>query len=142
MQDVSRLVLLATLLVACASSAPMQAVREVDQQRFRAMTANDVDSLATLLSEDLVYVHSDGMVESKGEFLQRLRSGALRYHSIEPMEVSVRSYGRAAVVTGRARIDVTNAAARRSLDMRYTAVYRSKGHRWQLVSWQSTRIAP
>ena len=141
MNGVRRFFVLAALLAACVSSTPIQSVRDADQRRFRAMTANDLDTLAALLSADLVYVHSDATSESKEEFLQRLRSGSLRYHSIEPMDIIVRSYGRAAVVTGRAKIDVTNAAVRRMLDMRYTAVDRANGGRWQLVSWQSTRIA-
>jgi ketosteroid isomerase-like protein/catechol 2,3-dioxygenase-like lactoylglutathione lyase family enzyme len=116
-------------------------VREVDRTRFRAMVENDIEHLDTLLADDLVYVHTTGDVESKPEFLQRLRSGSLRYRSIEPKDVRVRTYGNTAVVTGRSHVAVTNRGADRELDMLYTAVYTANGGRWQLASWQSTTLA-
>jgi ketosteroid isomerase-like protein len=116
-------------------------VREVDRTRFRAMVENDLEQLATLLADDLVYVHSTGDIESKPEFLQRLRSGSLRYRSIESKDVRVRTYGNTAVVTGRSHVAVTNRGADRELDMLYTAVYTANGGRWQLASWQSTALA-
>ena len=115
-------------------------MREIDQSRFRAMIANDLETLAAVLADDLVYIHSDGDVDSKEEFLQRLRSGSLRYRSIEPRDVLVRTFGHTAVVTGRSRMAVTNAGADREFEILYTAVYVVRGNSWQLVSWQSTRI--
>jgi hypothetical protein len=49
---------------------PADRVREIDQSRFRAMVANNLETLATVLADDLVYIHSDGEVDSKEEFLQ------------------------------------------------------------------------
>jgi ketosteroid isomerase-like protein len=131
---------LLTQIVACETTRV--SVRDVERMRFHAMVQNDLKSLAPLLSEDLVYVHTDGAVESKAEFLQRLRSGALRYRSIEPTDVRVRTFGSTAIVTGRSQMAVTIAGADREFAIRYTAVYVVRGDRWQLVSWQSTRIQP
>jgi len=119
---------------------PAHRVREIDQRRFRAMVANDLETLAAVLADDLVYIHSDGEVDSKEEFLQRLRGGSLRYRSIEPTEVRVRTDGNTAVVTGRAKMAVTTGGCDREFEIRYTAVYRARSDHWQLVSWQSTRI--
>lgn len=133
---------LLTQIAACETGRPAarEDVRDVNGTRFRAMVQNDLEHLAALLAEDLVYVHTDGAVESKAEFLQRLRSGALRYRSIEPTDVRVRTFGKTAVVTGRSQMAVTIAGADRELAIRYTAVYVVRGDRWLLVSWQSTRI--
>ena len=119
---------------------PADRVREIDQSRFRAMVADDLKTLAAVLADDLVYIHSDGDVDSKEEFLQRLRSGSLRYRSIEPTDVRLRTYGNTAVVTGRAKMAVTRGGSDRDFEIRYTAVYRARSNHWQLVSWQSTRI--
>jgi len=115
-------------------------VGEVNQTRFRLMVQNDLDALAPLLAEDLVYVHTTGKMDTKQQFLDSLRSGALRYRSIEPSETLVRTTGDTATVTGRAKMGVTVGGAVLDFEMRYTAVYRSTRGRWQLVSWQSTRI--
>jgi len=133
---------LLTQLAACETGRPTARgdLREIDRTRFRAMVENDLEHLAALLSEDLVYVHTDGIVESKPEFLARLRSGSLRYRSIEPTDVRVRTFGNAAIVTGRSQMAVTNGGVDREFAIRYTAVYAVRVNRWQLVSWQSTRI--
>ncbi|MDQ6801876.1 MAG: VOC family protein [Acidobacteriota bacterium] len=102
------------------------------------MVENDLEKLASLLADDLVYVHTSGEVESKPQFLQRLRSGALRYRSIAPKDVRVRTYGNTAIVTGRSEMAVTNAGSDREFEILYTAVYAASGDRWQLASWQST----
>ena len=131
------------LLGACRTANvrdPADRVREVDQSRFRAMVANDLETLAAVLADNLVYIHSDGKVDSKEEFLQLLRGGSLRYRSIEPTEVRVRTDGNMAVVTGRAKMAVTTGGSDRDFEIRYTAVYRARSDHWQLVSWQSTRI--
>jgi ketosteroid isomerase-like protein len=144
---IMRRLLFASVVIAlagCATSTPAQdpqtGVREGEQARFRAMVANDLDKLAPLLADDLVYVHTDGVVESKTEFLQSLRTGTRRYVSIEPNDVRVRTYGNTAVATGQFRAKVISNGADREFDARYTAIYRASGKGWQLVSWQSTRM--
>jgi len=115
-------------------------VRDVEAMRFQAMVQNDLKSLDPLLAENLVYMHTDGTVESKSEFLERLRSGSLRYRSIAPTDVRVRTFGNTAVITGRSQMAVTNAGADHEFEILYTAVYEAAADRWQLVSWQSTRL--
>jgi ketosteroid isomerase-like protein len=117
-------------------------VGEVDRARFGAMVGNDLEKLTALLADDLVYIHTSGEIESKPQFLQRLRSGSLRYRSIEPTNVRVRTYGNTAVVTGRSHMAVTTGGSDREFEILYTAVYTANGGRWQLASWQSTRIQP
>jgi ketosteroid isomerase-like protein len=104
------------------------------------MTENNLSALAPLLAEDLVYVHSTGARESKQQFLERLRSGSLRYHSIEPSETLVQESGDDARITGRAKVRVTMNGADRNLEISYVSLYRRTSGRWQLTSWQSSRI--
>jgi uncharacterized protein (TIGR02246 family) len=129
---------LITQLAACETTRVN--VRDVDAMRVRTLVQNDLKQLATLLADDLVYVHADGVVESKSEFLERLRSGSLRYRAIEPADVRVRMYGNTAIVTGRSQMAVTNAGVDREFAVRFTAVYAARDGRWQLASWQTTRI--
>lgn len=134
-----RVTVLLLILFGCAT-AKTSDVRATHDARFKAMIAGDVAALSPLLADDLVYVHSAAELETKQQFLERLRSGAMRYRSIEPTETVVRTYGTVAVVNGRAKMKVTNNGADRDVDLRYTAVYRFGDDAWQLVSWQSTRV--
>ena len=136
-----RVVIALLLLAGCATTTPAPDVREAHSLRFLTMLRGDVDALAPMLADDLVYIHTTTDLETKSQFLEQIRSGATRYQSIEPSETVVRTFGSMAIVTGRARVKVTFKGADRDVDMRYTAVYRlSPANKWQLVSWQSTRV--
>jgi len=51
-----------------------------------------------ILSKELVYTHSTGLVEDKGQYLQALTSGKQRYDSIEYDAPAIQTYGSTAVV--------------------------------------------
>jgi len=128
------------VIAALVFAAVTSSVLDFEAARFRAMTSNDLPRLAGMLGDDLVYVHTSGHVDSKSSFLETLRSGELRYRSIEPRDVRVRSFGDAAVITGSAKVLVTAGGADRHLDIRYTSVYVQRAGQWRLVSWQSTLV--
>ncbi len=51
---------------------------EFEQQRQRALTQPDLILLEKLLAEDLIHIHSTGMVHNKPQFLRHVeRMGAL-----------------------------------------------------------------
>jgi ketosteroid isomerase-like protein len=135
-----RRALIALLLVAGCATTPTSDVRDTHNRRFAAMLQNDVEALKPMLADDLLYIHSAAELETREQFLERLRSGSLRYLAIDPSETMVRTYGTVALVTGRAKVRVTSGGADRDIDLRYTSVYRLTGNEWQLVSWQSTRV--
>ncbi len=132
--------LLAVGQAAPADTAAEQAVRAADAKRIQATVANDLQALDKLLGDDLTYTHSSGVMEGKTQILDKLRSGATRYHTIAPSDVQVRVYADAAVMTGRAAINVTVDGRTSDLQLRFTSVYARRGGGWQFVAWQSTRI--
>jgi hypothetical protein len=119
------------------------AVKAVELQRFEFMVKGDTTLLERLLAEDLTYVHSTGVVDTKASFLQSLSSGKLRYLALTPSEVAVRLVGTAAaVVTGRADVKVVANGKEISFPARFTSVYAKHHGRWLLAAWQSTTVAP
>ncbi|HEY6088717.1 MAG TPA: nuclear transport factor 2 family protein [Gemmatimonadaceae bacterium] len=114
-------------------------VRAAQQQRFDAMVKQDVAVLDFLLDEDLSYVHTDGGMQSKNEFIEMIRSRRLIYESIEPSEVHVRVYSGAAIATGVSQMRVRSAAGVSSFRIRFTETYAHKAGRWLLAAWQATR---
>jgi ketosteroid isomerase-like protein len=139
-----RCVLFLALLAACATSKPAEEIdrlRDIHRQRFEAMVRQDFMALDRLIAEDVVYVHSDALVETKQEFIKKIHGGEMRYRSIDAPDPVIRIYGDAGVVTGQGKFAVTRGGADRDIELRYTAVYRRMGRVWQLVSWQSTRLS-
>jgi ketosteroid isomerase-like protein len=130
------------LLSACAhlNSAPSESVEQVERRRFAAMVAQDVAALEPMLAEDLRYIHSNGQLESKPQFLETIRSGRLRYREVAIQELDVRSYKDVAVITGLLAVDAQAGDQPVTLKLRFTDVYVSRDGRWQLVAWQSARL--
>jgi ketosteroid isomerase-like protein len=138
--------LLPVFIVGCAratlsnSDGAASEVRLAEEQRFAAMTKQDMTALDTLLDEDLTYVHSTGELQSKAAFIALLKSRKLVYESIAPSEVQVRAYDGIAVATGRSQMQVRAASGEMSFGIRFTEVYIRRGGRWLLTAWESVRL--
>jgi ketosteroid isomerase-like protein len=116
-------------------------VRTAEQQRFEAMMKQDVAALDTLLDEDLSYVHTDGDMQSKAEFIGLIRSRRLVYESIAPSDVHVRVYEGLAIATGQSQMRVRSATGVSSFEIRFTEAYVRREERWLLTAWQATKIS-
>ena len=135
-----RSLLLSILLAGCVT-VKVSTVEETHAERFRLMTANELVPLSEMLAPDLIYVHSDAVVEDKRQFLESMRNGRMRYRYIEPVETKVRMDGPVAIVTGLAKVGVTlHGNDNRDVSLLYTAVYTNVAGRWLLTTWQSTRV--
>ena len=119
-----------------------QEIKQLESRRFRAMIDGDTGALAGILADELIYTHSSGRTDTKAQFIASLQSGELKYETINTDDVKVRIYGAAAVVTGQASIKLKSKGQELDLQLRYTDVFVKHGRAWQMVAWQSTRIAP
>lgn len=146
-----RRTLVLALLLLSALTAPAQrvsvadglrlAVLRADEVRVHAMLGSDVGALGDLLTEDCLYVHSNGATQTKAEFLESLRSGAMTYRRIQYEAVPlVRLYGsETAVLTGTTRLEVRRAdGSVVQPRVLVTAVYVASSGAWRLASYQST----
>lgn len=124
------------------ASSLSEVITSLEARRFKAMTEGDLAALDRMLGDDLTYTHATGWTQSKSELLESLRSGKLRYLSIEPANEKIRSYGTTAVGTGRAVFKVRADGKETDLQLRFIDVYARRHGRWQLVAWQSTRLNP
>jgi ketosteroid isomerase-like protein len=124
-----------------AQSTDEQAVITAEKTRFEIQVAKNYDALEKLLSDDLVYVHSNGVVDSKESFLKSLRDGKSTYTFVEVIEQKVRVYGKTAIINGVANVKVANQEGKvNDMKLRYTDAYAKRGKQWQLVTWQSLRL--
>ena len=107
----------------------------------RALKEQNYIALEGLYADDYMLVRPDGSVLDKQEVLQDLRSGGLRFHSIELGQTEVRMYGATAVLTAESRaISSRNGMESRS-HFRLIAVYVQQGQSIKLVHFQSTSLA-
>jgi ketosteroid isomerase-like protein len=117
---------------------------EIDQleQTWRnAVITRDVSAMDSLLAEDYIAITANGTLQSKEQTLTNLRSGTLKFASIEFSDRKVRFYGQTALVTSRADVNGSTGDGDISGSYRYTRVYvRDAKGGWKIVSFEASRI--
>jgi hypothetical protein len=120
----------------------IEAIRGLEQERFRAMVDGDGQSLDTLLAENVSYVHTNGKRETKRQFIDGITGGRRRYRQIEVQSQDVLPVGReTCVVTGRALIEMEANSGALLFPIAYTAIHTHEDGHWRLIAWQATRCA-
>jgi ketosteroid isomerase-like protein len=116
-------------------------VLQADEARAKALVENDVAALERLLGDDLTYVHSNGMLDSKESYIGALRSGRTRYLTMDMSDVTARAFGDVGLINAKfdARVKVGDNEVHPVA--RVLIVYAKRDGRWQLVAWESTSIA-
>jgi ketosteroid isomerase-like protein len=112
-------------------SAVEDEICALSEEKFRWQTEGRFDLLADLYDDDLVFVHLDGSITTKQEWLSELTSGSFVYDRIDLKEASARGYGDAAVLVGKATFTVNGDTVYKLV---YTEVYARKDDRWKLVN--------
>jgi hypothetical protein len=125
-----------------AAATPEQQVLQEDANRFAAMVKGDLAALDRLLAIELTYIHSNARLEDKHAFLYGIKSGGTKYLKIIPTERQAHVMGNVAVITGVAAVHVVDRGQDLDITIRYTDVHVLRGGRWQMVSWQATRLVP
>jgi len=117
------------------------AVKAAELKRFEAAEKDDLDLLGKTLADDLTYTHSTGVLQTKAQFLDDLKSGKLKFKKIEPSDLQVRVYGTTAIINGTAKLAVVSDGQPKDVSIRFTDVWVNRAGRWQMVAWQSTKTS-
>ena len=123
----------------CDGAITADEALKAEDARQAAQTSSDFDAMGRLYGDDLIYVHSTAVVDSKPSYIERQRSG-LHYRVMKPSDVKVRVFGCLAIITGRGDYEVTQDGKDSSPHLLFTAVWAKRGPDVQFVSWESTPI--
>ena len=140
----SLLTLVCTCLtfIALAQKADVTSLKQAELSRFKVMVAKDRAGLEAVLHTELVYFHSSGVADTKDSYIASIFSGKSNYQSIEAVELLTRVYGKIGINTGIVNIVNLSADGKETpLKLRFTDVFVFENGRWQMVSWQSTKLA-
>jgi hypothetical protein len=128
-------------LVAFSQKADVASLKQAELNRFKVMVSKNRASLEAVLHRDLVYFHSSGVADTKDSYIASIFSGKSNYQSIEAVELVTRIYGKTGINTGTVNIVNLNAEGKETpLKLRFTDVFVFEDGRWQMVSWQSTKL--
>jgi hypothetical protein len=114
----------------------------LEARRTRAMVDADVATLDALLLDTCRYVHSNGLIDSKQTYLEKLRSGASRYLRIDASEHRVLLLGVTSVVSSVLSFDVVNSGGTRALRVHAVAIWQRTDDGTRLAFFQATAAPP
>ena len=124
--------------------SPLETVMTINAAETRlrqAMLDGDVEVLAGLLADDLLFVDPQGRVLTKAADLAAHRSGQLNLTRIDFSETEIRPMGDTAIVVTRASLAGSYAGVSFADDFRYLRVWRNGAGGWQVTAGQCTAIA-
>lgn len=125
---------------ACSGTITVEDALQAEEARYQAQMSGDGAAMGKLFGDDLVYIHSSTVQDTKASFIESITSGNVRYRSMSRGEPRVRTYGCVAIVSGEAKFEVTVKGEDRTLNLLYHAVWARRGAGVQFVSWQATRL--
>lgn len=140
----SRTILLGFGLLCAAAvvhaAGPEEEIRKAEKDWAAAVTSRDFAALQRIYADQLIYAHSSGAVESKEQYLDRLKSGAQQYDSIEYQDIMIRTYGDSAAA--HSHVHIMGKSSGRPFDDRLMMLHlwvKSKGA-WRLAAHQTTKL--
>jgi RNA polymerase sigma factor (sigma-70 family) len=99
-----------------------------------ALGRRDKAVVDRILADDLVGINLAGNTFAKGTYLKEIEEGAYAPGPIEPIEIGVRSFGDAAVLSSRTWIKNVSPV------IRFTKVYMKHQGRWQCVASHESQV--
>ncbi len=117
-----------------ANATAIAEIKAVEDQRTAAMLALDVEKLDALLDDDLSYMHSSGVTDSKKTYLDGVRGKTWEYKSITREDVRIAVKGDTATVFCHLMLTFHLRGEPRSVDSNALAVWTKASGSWRLLA--------
>jgi Domain of unknown function (DUF4440) len=139
-KDIALLIVLLFLsVIQVVAQSQNSKIAKLQQLRFDAMVNRDTAYLRKYTDEGLVYIHSNGLVQSQHDFIQSVGLQSIVYQQIKLKEQQVRVYKKAAIINGIVLVKGMFNGKAFDVELRYTDMYVYKKG-WKMASWQSLKL--
>jgi ketosteroid isomerase-like protein len=138
--------LIAAVLFGCGYITMAQSSTSGDliqlENRFNdALVRADLKTINEIEADDLIFTDATGTVTSKADEMQSLKSGDVKFESIQMTDTRTQDFGDIAVVTGR----LVEKAQYKNSDIsgtyRFTDVWAKRKSKWEHVAGQETLVS-
>ena len=116
----------------------MKAIEAVNERIEEAVISKDLASLDALYADDFTFTHGTGLVQTKRQWLDSLRSDETRFLSRQLDSTSIELHTEIAIVTGKLLVCRQSEAGEVRYGLQYVRVYSMKTGSWQLISHYTT----
>jgi ketosteroid isomerase-like protein len=113
-------------------------IESVNTRIEDAVVAKDLASLEALYADDFVFTHGTGLVQTKSQWLDSIRTTETRYLSRQLDSTSIELHADTAIVKGRLLVCRQSEAGEKRYGLQYVRVYSMKTGLWQLISHRTT----
>ncbi|MFK0382353.1 nuclear transport factor 2 family protein [Agrobacterium sp. NPDC090273] len=113
---------------------------EADQKRIQACLNADVDMLDVMMADGCLYIHTAGNIDTKTDFIAKVKDGRLRYLDIRNAVESVATCGDAVAIAGVLDMIVLRAGVQADLHIRYCCNWVKTASGPKMLTWQATAL--
>jgi ketosteroid isomerase-like protein len=132
------------ILLSCACGARAAdteaEIRDAEKAWATAVVARDYPALDRIFGDKLIYAHSTGAIESKEQYIARLRSGVQKYDVIQQESLRLVPYGDSVVSHSILRMTGTSNGKPFNDHVMAMHVWQKQGGAWRLVAHQTTKL--
>jgi hypothetical protein len=116
------------------------AVLRADNARIAAMMAGDGAALAGVLSDELVFVHSDGRIEGKADYVKAMTAGGTAYTNARTSDVkSLKPSSEIVILIGTQDMRKKLGDTWSDIHIQFMSVWRNENGAWRMFAWQSMK---
>jgi len=118
-----------------------QAIQKLEQEWADALVKGDQTTIDRIVSPDWLFTDPEGNLITKATSDADLKSGKVKFESVQADELKVRVFGDSAIAFGLVTEKGNYDGKDTSGQYRFTDVFIKKDGRWQAVCTQLTRVA-
>lgn len=115
-----------------------QDILDLEAKRLRGLIDGNLGALEESLGDNLVYIHTNGICDTKQSLIKSIADGVRKYTRLSPRRSDVRRFGDVFIITGEMDISYIARGTANDAVIMFTAVWRVDVRPAHLVSWQSS----
>lgn len=123
-------------------AAVKQAIQKMEKELREGNVKGDPSAMQKYLADDFYSVSSaNGQMYSKQQLIDRLKSGAAKYQSIDGGDPAVEMYGPdLAISHGEADVKVNFDGKDMAMKVHFARTWAKRNGKWQSIWFQTTRV--
>ena len=131
---------LALIATAPARAGITDDINAAEDERIAAYLSGNVAPLQKIFADEMEYVHSSGISDTKAKVIESFTSGDLKISKFDREGKKIQQVGSVVVATGIAHVELTMKGKEAKFSLRYAAVYAKRAGAWQIFFYQGTRL--
>jgi hypothetical protein len=108
--------------------------------RLNAVLEGDLDALAKVVGEDMIYISSFGKAHTRADVVAALQSGTMKIERMESYDISTRIYGNIGILLYQADTKMVNGDDIVEGVTSSTSVYELRDGNWLMISQHQSPV--